>query len=203
MLKKELKLKLGYGFAFLIYFYIFYGTASVLVDYTTWRYSVAFNWEKDIPFIPNAAWIYSSLSVLLVLCLFKIRDQEQVRQLFKILCLQVAIACLFFILFPIEKTFPSRYAQNDLPLIFLFADIINLKNNDFPSLHVCLAYTVVIFSLKTQSHLISLICYGWATLIAISTLLIHEHHFLDVIGGILLALSVVKFKRINKAELVN
>lgn len=194
VLKPEIKFKLGYGLAFLMYFYIFYGAASFLSDFTSKRYSVAFSWEKDIPFIPQTAWVYSSLSLLLVLCLFMIKDQKQLRRLFKILCAQVAIASLFFILFPIEKTFPSRYAQDDLPLIFLFADIINLNNNDFPSLHVCLAYTAVMIALKSQGLVISLIFYSWATMIAISTLLIHEHHLLDVIGGILLALLAVIFQ---------
>lgn len=183
----EIKVFAQYALAFLIFFYTFYGLSSILVDDDSRRYQVAFNWETRIPFIPHAAWIYNSLVPLLIISLYYIRQQTRIHLLFKIFCAQVLIGCTIFLIVPIEIKFPSRYEYGELPLIFIIADSVNLTNNNFPSLHVCLAVTASVISSFYMRIAQRLIIYLWAIAIALSTLLIHEHHFVDVIGGVFLS----------------
>jgi membrane-associated phospholipid phosphatase len=190
---RELQVMLLYSSAFFIFFYTFYGLASILVEDTAYRYHVAFEWEKNIPFIPQAAWIYNSLTLLLFVSLFIIREKARLHLLFKILCVQVVISCILFLIFPIVKIFPSHYIYGELPWIFLLADTVNLENNDFPSLHVCLAFTVVMISTQYLRTVPTVILYLWAIVIAISTILIHEHHIADIFGGILLAIIGARY----------
>ena len=186
--KDELKVLLFYALAFLICFYFFYGLSSLVYNDDTVGMEVAFAWEKNIPFIPEFAWIYNSLALLLSCSLFIIRKRDRVHGYFIVLCAQVIIASIIFLWLPIEKTFPPRYGAETLPWIFILADTVNLDHNDFPSLHVCLAFTASLISARYVRPLYALLLIAWAVLIALSTMLIHEHHFIDVAGGLVLSL---------------
>lgn len=117
------------------------------------------------------------------------RRNQDVHRLFFILCVQLLVACVLFIIFPVEISFPDRYADKHLPLVFILADLVNLKNNYFPSLHVCFAFMSAMVAVRYLTFIPALATLFWAVLIAVSTMLIHEHHFLDIVGGIPLAFA--------------
>ena len=71
--------------------------------------------------------------------------------------------------------------------MFVLADLVNLENNYFPSLHVCFAFMSAMVAARYLTFIPALLALFWAVLIAVSTMLIHEHHFVDILGGILLA----------------
>jgi len=87
--------------------------------------------------------------------------------------------------------------------------VVNLNFNKFPSLHVALSFTSAYFYGRARGFIYSIIFYIWAILIALSTLLIHEHYEIDVIGGIILSASTIFFlmrqekakKQLNEAKL--
>jgi membrane-associated phospholipid phosphatase len=185
----------GLALFFLGFFYLFYGGAAWLADFLPWRLNAGFDWEKTIPFIPESAFIYTSLCWLMLLILFVIRDAEEIRLLVRVLCIQTVIGALFFILVPASNNFPPRYGSDALPQIFLIADTLNLRNNELPSLHVCFAFTTALvlshYAGKRQTFLL----FCWAVAIAVSAMTIHEHNLLDLAGGMLLAVWGARYWR--------
>jgi len=173
---------------FLITFYILYGLSSYLSEYIPWRTSVAFAWEKQIPFLPWTAIIYLSMSLLILLPLFIIRDKALIWQLIKILSIQTLIGSITFILFPVENDFPARQGAGFFYQIFILADTLNLTGNNQPSLHVCFAVTIAMVLVSRVTIKYQIFYYLWALAITISTMTIHEHGLVDIIFGFFLAL---------------
>jgi hypothetical protein len=180
---------------FLGFFYLFYGGAAWLADFLPWRFIVGFEWEKTIPFIPETAFIYTSLCWLMLLVLFVIRDAKEVRYLVRVLCLQTVIGALLFIVIPVSNNFPPRYGNEALPPIFLIADALNLHNNELPSLHVCFAFTTASVLSHYAGKWQTLFLFCWAIAIAVSAMTIHEHNVLELAGGMLLAAWGVQYWR--------
>ncbi len=184
-----------YALAFLAVFYVFYGAASVLAGFNPQRLAVGMAWEANIPFVPQAAWVYNSMLLLLIAVMVVLRYEPRIRGLFWVLCAQVVFASLVFVLLPIDKSFPLRDSATALPWVFVLADTLNLENNDLPSLHVCLAYTGAMIAGVHSQPLMRVGFMLWASAIAVSTLLMHEHHVLDLLTGWLLALAGYRYYR--------
>ncbi len=174
----------------LFFFAIFYGGASLLAPYVPWYFEIDFPFESGIPFVPTAAFVYLSMNFLLGLSPFILRRWEELFPLVACLIVETLIGSVSFLLFPVHTNFPDRHATGFVGSVFDLADTINLNGNFFPSLHVAFACTVVLaISQKFRWLGRSLFC-GWATAIALSTIFMHEHHVLDVVGGFGLALLV-------------
>ena len=76
--------------------------------------------------------------------------------------------------------------------MFDLADRLNLTYNLVPSLHVALSLAcIAAFSTRTAPVGKTLL-WIWATGIAISTILTHQHHVIDVVTGWLLATISVR-----------
>ena len=76
--------------------------------------------------------------------------------------------------------------------LFHFADKLNLTYNLLPSLHVAFAVIcVAIFSARAPLAG-KVLLWFWAAMVAASTVLLHQHHLLDVATGWLLALVCVR-----------
>jgi membrane-associated phospholipid phosphatase len=151
------------------------------------RWKVAFDFEKELPFIPAFAIAYLSIIPLLLLAPLIFRSTRDLLPLFCTLSLVVITAGICFLLIPIEKSFPPRQADGIFGIFFNLADTINLSFNDLPSLHVALSLTACA-AFAGRSNAIGKSLFAiWALLITVSTLFIHEHHILDIGGGVVLA----------------
>ncbi len=154
------------------------------------RFPLYFDWESRISFQPWALPIYFSFNVAVAIFPFLFKSWKEAFPPMGTLLLQTAIASPFFVLVPIEL----GYANDMLTGVwgtFLY-EPLGLKNgaqwNQAPSLHVCGAFTLAWCapSLWRKWTL------TWATLVAISTMLIHEHHLICVITGFILFLITIK-----------
>jgi fatty acid desaturase/membrane-associated phospholipid phosphatase/phytoene/squalene synthetase len=171
-------------------FVVFYGGASAISAWVPWRIEVALSFEQHIPFWHQWSLVYlSMIPMLLLLPLARWRWQA-LFPVFVALVIQTVIASCFFILLPVQTTFPAREVSGGLASFFIFADAINLERNLFPSLHVAFACTAAMALATTVGLVGRVFFYSWAVLIAVSTMLIHEHHVVDVIAGALLAVFV-------------
>jgi len=172
---------------FLLVFMSLYGGADAIADRVPWRIEVDLPGEIGVPFVPAAAVAYLSLNVLLALGPFVLRTWRELVPLSATLVAETAVAALFFILLPVRNVFPERQAEGSYAPLFALADTLNLDHNFFPSLHVAFAATAALaYSRKTGTGGRVLL---WACTAAItgSTFLMHEHHLLDIAGGIVLA----------------
>ena len=76
--------------------------------------------------------------------------------------------------------------------LFLVADRANLTYNLVPSLHVALTNVCVAAFASRATGMGTALLWIWATGIAVSTLLTHQHHVFDVLTGWLLASLAVR-----------
>lgn len=171
---------------FFVLFYTLYFLASVITDHHSYRFNVGFEFEKLIPFEPVFAVVYLSVSPILCLSLFVIRQPAHFDTLARILSQQTMIGFTVFVVFPVQNNFPPISAT-ELPPLFRLADAINLSHNELPSLHFCLAATVARVYSDHCTRLVGRLFHLWAFAIALSTLLLHEHNLLDLAAGYLLA----------------
>jgi PAP2 superfamily len=144
--------------------------------------------ECRIPFVPSLIWAYLSINVLIVLALF-ILDASQFRELGRQMLAATLISCAFFLLFPAHlgflRTVPdSPIYRNVFNQLFMLDKPYNLV----PSLHISYA-TLCVGSYRKaiRSTGMNFAFLVWLALIAVATLLVHQHHLLDILTGALLA----------------
>jgi len=185
--RTELATRIKLALFFCVFFYLLYGSGAWLAARIPWRFSIGFNWERHVPFWPNSAWIYLSISPFMLLPVFAIRHPDDFKLAIRILCVQVVVASVLFVLLPVALLYPPRGSHGVLPTIFIVADLVNLSNNEFPSLHVCFAITVAGFLMPYATTAIRIFIGCWAVAIVVSTMTIHEHHALSIVAGAALA----------------
>jgi fatty acid desaturase/phytoene/squalene synthetase len=173
---------------FVFFFLVFYGGASLLSGFVPWRIRVDLPFEQLIPFEPWFAVVYVSTNVLLLMAPFVLRTTRQMVPLFCVMVAQTAVAAALFLFLPVETGFPPRHVEGSASLVFRVADTLNMERNFLPSLHVALAFTAVAaYARQVRGVMVKAALFAWPTAIAVSTLLIHEHHVVDLVAGILLA----------------
>ncbi len=137
---------------------------------------------------------YMSLYLLFVLAPFVVRTRREFRALVATMAVLILGSGIGFLLVPAELAFPPP-SEGELGIwagLYHCADRLNLTYNLVPSLHVAFAVVcVAVFSPRAPRG-IKILLWSWALLIAASTVLIHQHHILDVISGWLLALVCVR-----------
>ncbi|NIV18357.1 MAG: phosphatidic acid phosphatase [Woeseiaceae bacterium] len=176
---------------FTLLFIVVYGGADLLSANAEERYQLAFEFEAHLPFVPGMAFVYLSILPLMLLSPLVLETPRKLFPLFVVLSLEVLVAGVCFLLFPMQEIFPPRSDEVGNTVIFFIADTLNLRYNDLPSLHVGLSLTTAI-ALSQQGRAWGRWFYVvWGVLITISSVLMHEHHIADVVAGSALALAGV------------
>ena len=116
--------------------------------------------------------------------------------------IETIIASIIFLLLPVEVAYIKQETVGFFAPFYTFADKINLTYNELPSLHVAFAYTAAIIFKKKAQQPYRFLLMLWASLIAVSTILTHQHHLLGVMSGILLAVltSNIFAKKLLKSQ---
>jgi len=146
--------------------------------------------ELHIPFIPGFIWPYLSMYILFFIPPFFL-SQAELRRLAIQLVAATFIAGVVFMLFPAKLGFTRVLPSDDLyRWLFNVLYYVDLPFNLAPSLHV--VYSTVIFLALASSvgKIVRLAVFLWLVLIVLSTVLVHQHHLLDVVSGVMLAVSM-------------
>lgn len=178
---------------FFILFYSIYGATDYVTSLHSYRINAYFDWELQIPRMTWMSLVYLSISPLLLLAPFIIRGKDEFNMLFKIMLFETIIASALFLILPMEDAYRYQKPQGFFGQFYLFADKINLTYNELPSLHVAFAFTAAIFYGQKAKQSYKVFLMIWAILIAISTLVTHQHHVSGVLSGILLAWFTLRF----------
>ncbi|GHG77568.1 phosphatase PAP2 family protein [Comamonas sp. JC664] len=173
------------GFACL--FVVVYGGASWVTGLYPGGFRVDLPFERHIPFIPAWALVYVSMDVLLLLSLLVFRAWRDMVPFALALSLETVVGALCFLVLPVEVSWPPRIVEGPWAWVFQLADTMNLERNYLPSLHVAFACTAALAYAERAGWLARTFFSLWALAIAASTLLIHEHHVVDVVAGAALA----------------
>jgi membrane-associated phospholipid phosphatase len=142
--------------------------------------------ELAIPFVPEMIYVYASLLLLLLLPAFTL-TRPQLTALARALVTTLFVAAAVYLLLPADPGFdrPGHVPGYDAVYRALYA--LELPHNLVPSLHIA---SSALFILAVRNNLSSAWSRNglvlWGILLCLSVLLIHQHHILDVISGLLL-----------------
>ncbi|MFN8392047.1 MAG: phosphatase PAP2 family protein [Bdellovibrionota bacterium] len=182
-LDETLPISLLVGLAFVIC----YGGSNYLASLSGQRYHVHLPAELGIPFVPAFAPMYLSVQLMLCSLLLFFRDGTALKPVAAIFLFELLTASVVFIVCPAELGFPPSIPSEAWNSWFRLADTLNLDYNLVPSLHVSFAFTAAELVAGRASFALGALYRLWAGAIALSTLLLHQHHVIDVFTGILLA----------------
>ncbi|NSX53779.1 phosphatase PAP2 family protein [Parasulfitobacter algicola] len=186
-LQSEWRFRLGVGAAFGLWFGLIYGGTNFITHFRSDLPSLRIPLDDAIPLIPEFSIFYLSAMVFFCLPLL-IMPKRNLLVLAYALSVQVLIAGICYLMFPLQ---PNSY---DPPanIVFQIADFVNLTYNDCPSLHVALTASFAMGMWPFLRTVWKPVIAIWALLIIASTLLTHQHHILDVAGGLVLAVFGLK-----------
>lgn len=177
------------GIPSLIWFVFVYGGANYLTTLHKFRLPLYCEAELRIPFVPWTIVFYNSLHLVYSIAPFVIQSRCQMRALVRVwFWITLAGGCIFLVI-PFEPGFPPPETSH-LGIwrrAFEFADAANLQFNSCPSLHV--AWGVVCLDVYRQSagRWMNALLIAWCGGLCASTVLLHQHHVIDVVAGIALA----------------
>jgi membrane-associated phospholipid phosphatase len=155
-------------------------------------YALLLALAQTVPFMPAFILGYLSMGLVFVPAPFILRSRQELRALACSLAAVTAVAGVGFLLLPAESAYPPRDADAWSGL-FAIARGMALRHNMVPSLHVALS-AVCLSAYTSRCGMFGKLCLAaWIALIALSTLLTHQHHLLDVFTGLSLALAGKRF----------
>lgn len=170
-------------------FAVVYGGCNWLTAHRSDVGHYYFAWELDIPLLPRFIWVYHSILLLFLVPMF-LFERAQVFAIGRAFASVTLIGGLCFLLMPGVAGFPRPDYADEPGLQALAFRILYLADNVhnvMPSLHVAYC-TLVILAIQAQlpGRRIRWLFWGWLLLITSSTVLVHQHHLIDVPTGFIL-----------------
>jgi hypothetical protein len=182
------RLTLPLSYLFFKIFYSVYGGASLLAKLRRPLVDFYFPWEMRLPFLPSWSLIYLSVPLLMLATPFILRSWRSFTPFVLTLTVETLIAGVFFLAIPLAQAYPPRVADGFFGGVFHLADRLNLDYNKFPSLHIAFAVTAAVVFGRRCGWLGRTLFSLWIAAVLASTMLIHEHQILDLLGGLALGL---------------
>jgi len=174
-----------------LYTVVYFGMNWITARRTN-RYHLYFDRELSIPFVPGMIYVYASLLILLLLPACTL-SQLELRALARALTITLFVAAVCYLLLPAGLGFERPAYVPDYDTVYQVLYALEMPHNLVPSLHVACSILLIatIFN-NTSSRWIWGGLILWASLICASVLLVHQHHVLDVISGLLLGLMIYR-----------
>lgn len=187
------------GFVFwavwvLIASYAVYPTANWLASLRDHRYDFLTPWDAMIPLVPEFIFVYFSFFPFLLLPLWLVQ-QPVLSALGKRQIAGTLICGLVFVLFPANLAF-ERVIPDVEPYRSIFSAMffVDKPHNLLPSLHIVYTALTCQAICQCQWHkkwstgpvLLCIAVVVWSIAICASTMLVHQHHVLDVVTALVL-----------------
>jgi protein-tyrosine phosphatase len=173
-------------------FFLLYGSANQYASLTAPHPSLVFGWEQNIPFIESFIVPYMASDLMFLFAFLLPYTRVELRVLALRVFAIVTFSVLMFLLFPLQFSFVKPEIQT---FTWLFTALqADLPFNQAPSLHVSFAI-VLWYSMQTQikSLFVKVVLALWFGLIALYTLFVYQHHFIDLPTGALVGFFAVYF----------
>ena len=173
-------------------FFLLYGSANQYASLTAPHPSLVFGWEHNIPFIESFIVPYMASDLMFLVAFLLPYTRLELRVLAVRVFAIVFFSVLCFVVFPLQFTFDKPEAES---FSWLFTALsADLPFNQAPSLHVSFA-VVLWYSMreKIDSKFFRVLLALWFGVIALSTLFVYQHHFIDLPTGALVGFLAVYF----------
>lgn len=143
--------------------------------------------DRLIPFSVDAIWLYLSF-FLLIPCGYLFCRPARLRWLTSSMIL-TALACgTFFLLWPTTLEYPIDAGHGVSSQLLAALVAADSPQNCLPSLHMALSLLAVQALYQPEKHWRNGLLILWAALIGLSILQLRRHLFIDLAGGVLVAL---------------
>ncbi len=166
-------------------FFILYGSVNQYTSLGTAPSSFVFEWEKSIPFIEEWTVPYTTIYPMFILAFLLPQSNRELSLLAWRSLVIILFSILIFLFFPLAFSFTKPETKH-FNWFLEAVELLDLPYNQAPSLHV--SFSVVLwFSLAKRvkawwgKALLALLFFT----VAISTLFVYQHHFIDVTTGAL------------------
>ena len=146
-----------------------------------------FGWEREMPFVPFFILPYMSIDLFFVVAPFFCRTDHELSVLAKRIAVAIIVAGICFLLFPLRFAFPRPHANGWLGALFDWFRGMDAPYNLLPSLHAAFTLILVGLYFRHTRGFTRAATMIWFVLIALSPLLTYQHHFIDIMGGFVLA----------------
>ena len=168
-----------------LFFFLVYGSANQIAALTAPHPSYVWSWERQIPFVPELIVSYMSSDLMFVLG-FLLAPTRSVIQRLAVRCgLAIVISSIFFVIMPLLFSF-SRPQVEGWPTVMFEILSLDQPYNQFPSLHISRGF-ISWYVLRSRLGLVGRVCAVSGLLaIFVSTLLVYQHHAIDLVGGALM-----------------
>ncbi len=156
-------------------------------DVGTWY----FEWEKHVPFVPELVVPYWSLDLFFIGAFFLPKSRSELRLLGLRVFTMITLTCVCFLIWPLKFDLPRPMPAGWTAPLFRVLYANDLPYNLAPSLHIGLR---CLFWITYGRHLrgwLRSVTRWWFILIGASTLLVWQHHLMDVVTGFLMAYVIV------------
>ena len=175
------QLLLGWGFVGVIYHLTdnLQGTGQVIAP--SWI-------DNKIPFSASAIWAYLSFFLIIPAGYF-LAPLNAVRWLARSMQLAALGAGLIYLLWPTTVDTPPDSGLGIESMLLKQLVAVDSAQNCFPSLHIALTLLAVWAIAKSRRNLMTLVFILWGGTIAFSILQLKRHLFIDLVGGVVLALA--------------
>jgi len=149
--------------------------------------------DLSLPFKSKWIWVYIWVIPAAAAPLFLVKSQSLYRRAIIAYALTIAIACLVFLIYPVnaiglrvQATLGSAHFSDRMVAVLYQVDP---SVNAFPSLHLALV-TLAAFAAWKASRLMGLILGLSIPAVAIAVLMVKQHFILDALVGIVLAFVI-------------
>ncbi len=148
--------------------------------------TMMFEWEKSIPFVKELVVPYWSLDFFFIGAFFLCGSKTELNLLTKRLIAVTILSGVFFLLFPLKLGLPRPEPSGWTAPFFHALYFNDLPYNLAPSLHISLRSLVWVFYGAHLTGRLRTAVKVWFILIGLSTLLVWQHHLIDVAGGFIM-----------------
>lgn len=165
------------------FFFLIYGLTNWFTAQRADVPSFYFWWETHLPFVPQLMLPYMSIDLFFAGSVFLCRNRAELHRHVQRIVLAILISATGFLLFPLKFAFDRPPVDGFNGWLLELLTGFDKPYNQAPSLHVSLLlFLWVIYSRHLREpwrYLLHL----WFILIALSIVLVYQHHVIDVITG--------------------
>ncbi len=176
-------------------FLVVYGSCNWITSQRSDVGTLHFEWERHMPFVPLMIVPYMSIDLFFVAAPLLCRSNRELRVFTLRIAAAILVAGVCFLAFPFRFGFERPTTDGVLGAVFDWFRGMDLPYNLCPSLHITLGMLLArTYARHTRGMLRSALLV-WFSLIGASAVLTHQHHVMDVAGGLLLAAYIIYFFR--------
>lgn len=170
-----------------VLFLVIYNATNYFTSIRTGVPTFYLSWERHIPFVSWMIVPYMSVDLFFVAAPFICTERRELTLLTKRIALAILVAGLMFILFPLQLAVERPIAAGWTGAIYNWFSGMDLPYNLCPSLHIALRTILADLYGRHTRGWTNYASHFWFSLIGFSTLLLYQHHMIDIVGGFILA----------------